>query len=479
MGFIRKYFVPHYSNGFRPYSTRYYTLVIYCFTFLILNLFAYPLLGITSGHVLASNISSDDLIGLTNKERRARGLNELTKNGDLIRAAVAKGNDMFANQYWSHFGPAGQTPWQFILGSGYNYVYAGENLAKDFSTSLEAHLAWMNSPTHRENILNANFKDVGIAVVSGKLNGKSTTIVVELFGARTAASQPKAATKTATTATPKKAPTSTPAPLPTKSPIETYVPSLNEPEHNSTFRLIAIKLSGEANYGDTIKVFSNDKLIGELPKDANNFTISENFPEGANQIYIKSKETSSGKESLPSNMTNIIIDTTPPDPEKVHVDFYHENSQVTVTVNPEEHLESVDAVIRDKTVTLSPKDESFYFSFDPSGVDSITLTFYDGAGNVASKNFSLSEVIKEEKSAPSFASVGSTDESPRIPSLNSYFSKTGTREKINFALVIGFLTLMLVDAVVVIRKGHVRQWASHHGFHIALVMVMMVGLMTI
>jgi hypothetical protein len=89
---------------------------------------------------------------------------------------------MFAKNYWSHFAPDGASPWDFINGSGYRYEYAGENLAKNFLFSQGVVDAWMNSPTHRENILKKNYTEVGYAIVNGVMNGEETTLVVQMFG---------------------------------------------------------------------------------------------------------------------------------------------------------------------------------------------------------------------------------------------------------------------------------------------------------
>jgi hypothetical protein len=89
---------------------------------------------------------------------------------------------MFQGQYWSHTAPDGEEPWDFIHEAGYSYKTAGENLARDFSSTGEMFDAWMASPTHRENILNGQFQEIGIAVVSGTLSGFQTTLVVQMFG---------------------------------------------------------------------------------------------------------------------------------------------------------------------------------------------------------------------------------------------------------------------------------------------------------
>lgn len=131
-------------------------------------------------------ISTGTLVNLVNASRAQEGLGDLSINSQLVSAANAKASDMFANQYFAHTSPQGKTPWDFILAAGYNYVYAGENLAIGYTDSSELQNAWMNSPSHRENILNPNYRDIGIAAVNGEYEGSQTTIVVEEFGSTSA-----------------------------------------------------------------------------------------------------------------------------------------------------------------------------------------------------------------------------------------------------------------------------------------------------
>lgn len=121
-------------------------------------------------------------ISLTNEERIDHGLTPLQSNRTLEKAALAKANDMLENQYFDHISPTGTTPWVFIKESGYRYNYAGENLAIDFSNLEDTHQAWMKSPTHRANILEPHYRDIGIATITGEFQGRTTTITVQMFG---------------------------------------------------------------------------------------------------------------------------------------------------------------------------------------------------------------------------------------------------------------------------------------------------------
>lgn len=131
----------------------------------------------------AASISRDEVVNLTNQRRIAAGLSPLTLNGTLSNAALAKGNDMIVKDYWAHVAPDGTQPWKFFNDFGYKYRYAGENLARDFSNAQSAVDAWMNSPTHRDNILNPKYKEIGIGITEGDLAGSDTTVIVQFFGA--------------------------------------------------------------------------------------------------------------------------------------------------------------------------------------------------------------------------------------------------------------------------------------------------------
>jgi len=129
-----------------------------------------------------ATFSSDQIITLTNSKRAQNGLGLLAINSQLAQAATSKAGDMYAADYWAHNSPSGKTPWSFISAAGYRYLYAGENLARDFSDASSVVEAWMASSSHRSNILDDNFKEIGVAVTSGDLAGREVVLVVQMFG---------------------------------------------------------------------------------------------------------------------------------------------------------------------------------------------------------------------------------------------------------------------------------------------------------
>ena len=181
IGFLHHLLVPHEGNNFRAKLLHhdfltYYLLLAIFFTFIFRISWFSNILG------FATDITVDKLYQLTNQERQKYGLAPLNYNEKLSQAAYKKAQDMFNKNYWAHYAPDGVTPWSFILASGYRYEFAGENLAKNFLFSDGVISAWMNSPTHRDNILRKEYTDVGFAVVNGILNGEETTLVVQMFG---------------------------------------------------------------------------------------------------------------------------------------------------------------------------------------------------------------------------------------------------------------------------------------------------------
>lgn len=131
--------------------------------------------------VMADNLTTGLLVRL-NQERTSRGLKSLTPNQALTNAALAKASNLLSEAYFDHTTRAGNTPWDFIHRAGYRYRSAGENLAIDFTSATAIHAAWLASPTHRDNMLDPAFRDVGIAAITGQYGTRTTTLVVEEFG---------------------------------------------------------------------------------------------------------------------------------------------------------------------------------------------------------------------------------------------------------------------------------------------------------
>lgn len=180
---LSHWFLPHPDTHKKAHLISWHGFVIYILIFILLQV-GFSVISFAKPGILGVNSKIDvqELINLTNSERAKSGLPPLSENPQLDAAASAKAANMFSENYWAHFAPSGKTPWDFIQSSGYKFSFAGENLAKNFYTSDEVVRAWMNSPTHKENIVSSKYKEIGMAVVEGNLNGQKTTLVVQMFG---------------------------------------------------------------------------------------------------------------------------------------------------------------------------------------------------------------------------------------------------------------------------------------------------------
>jgi hypothetical protein len=129
-----------------------------------------------------ANVVSSILVLETNNFRTTNTEKELIVSDVLTQAAQMKANDMAKREYFSHRGPDGEEPWTWFQKANYRYDYAGENLAVDFTESEDVTQGWINSATHKANLLNKNFTEIGVATAKGKYQGRDTIYVVQFFG---------------------------------------------------------------------------------------------------------------------------------------------------------------------------------------------------------------------------------------------------------------------------------------------------------
>lgn len=152
------------------------------FISLTLILFAFTASFSHVSFAQALEITPDTVIELVSQDRVSHGFQSLQVNGSLTQAAQEKADDMAKNVYFAHTSPQGVTPWYWIQKSGYDYRFAGENLAIHFTDAQEEEQAWMASVKHKENILSPKYQDIGVAVKNTVQNGQATIIVVQMFG---------------------------------------------------------------------------------------------------------------------------------------------------------------------------------------------------------------------------------------------------------------------------------------------------------
>jgi uncharacterized protein YkwD len=181
--YVAHYFVPGTHNAYRPRILHRPWLMFFLAVtlategFLVSNLVARQ-----SDQQFLAAVVPAEIIALTNTEREQNTVGNVKEDALLDQAAQAKAEDMAKAGYFSHVGPDGKTPWQWISASGYQYQYAGENLAVRFIDSKDVINAWMESPTHRANIVKPVYSQIGVGVAIGMYQGQPASYVVQYFG---------------------------------------------------------------------------------------------------------------------------------------------------------------------------------------------------------------------------------------------------------------------------------------------------------
>jgi len=207
------------------------------------------------------------LVDMTNITRQEANLNLLNQNSLLEQAAKLKAEDMALKGYFSHTSPEGIAPWYWFDKVGYKFAYAGENLAVNFLDSSILHQAWLNSPSHKANIINSNFSEIGISTSQGIYKGKQAIFVVQLFGTQNTAIQgSRPAEPIMLSKTPKK--------INTNVLGETAVNDIQIIEEEESF--IAVKRIGDEQATDTINPVSLKRYSSWYSRlfASPNFTIS-------------------------------------------------------------------------------------------------------------------------------------------------------------------------------------------------------------
>ncbi len=120
----------------------------------------------------------DAIVGLVNQERTKIGLNPLKVNYKLVEAAKTKAVSLAKIEDLKHTKSINGGLWWPLIDAGYVYRLVGENLALNIEIPEEVVSSWMGSPSHRENILERSFEDIGVAVASGYFEGLPASYLV-------------------------------------------------------------------------------------------------------------------------------------------------------------------------------------------------------------------------------------------------------------------------------------------------------------
>ncbi len=180
---LKKHFVPHDGNGHRPHLLRGANVrkIILVVLFLELFTFLLPTLSRINMSSQMAAVLPAALDDLTNSERQSQNKPILSVSALLNKAAEMKAEDMAQKGYFAHTSPEGKTPWYWLQQVGYQYQYAGENLAINFNDSEDVTKAWIASPSHEANLVKENYTEVGTGIASGIYQGRETVFVAQVY----------------------------------------------------------------------------------------------------------------------------------------------------------------------------------------------------------------------------------------------------------------------------------------------------------
>lgn len=388
--------------------------------------------------VLASSITPEKVVELVNGERSALGIEKLTLNSQLSEAARLKARDMIAQDYFAHVSPEGVTPWFWMEKAGYDYKYAGENLAMDFISAESQHNAWMESKTHRQNILNPNYREIGIAVESGVLGGRQTIIAVQMFGGKVIANKEAGISESE----------------------QGSVSGLEEnfskeeikiiaPQDGASLNVSSTKMIIQAPAGAKVGIYDRGIEIGEITADDLGLVSYklEKLGEGIHQFQVKS---SIGGKSLESNRVKIEVDLTAPkiekegiivlpwaaDPVDKNVLIYHGDELGALFVNDEGGLVEFEKLGNGTLSAVVGKNNRYQ------------LAARDGVGNLS--RFAL--YIRKGESGNRLA-VGDIYDSKLVAAttVKSKLSGGGEYRGLNF-IVLSFIFLIVVSNIILISE---------------------------
>ena len=424
---IKEFFIPNKKNRYKPYLLRKVAIVIFSVILILVNTLG-GIFGI--GQAQASTITPTNIINLTNQERAAAGLNRLNTNSKLSSAALAKANNMFEEQYWDHFGPNGETPWQFIRGAGYYYVYAGENLAKGFSTAEGVHEAWMASTSHRANIMSGKYKDIGVAVVEGVLLGKRTILVVQMFGNLT--QDVAGVTKTVT-----------PKPSTNTEVGEIKSISITSPKSGSTIVDPSVDVKGSVKNitGEySVSVYEGNNLVGKTDSSTSTweFDKESDWSEGTHKVKAAVEDL-----KITSKEVSFTIDSTPPQITKNSIVVNETEGSFVLTLDISPDWKEIQIVSGENTISLTNSGEEKIEIMIPKASieDGVVLMASDVNGNITQMD--ISEYFEKE------------DNKSLLQGLSLLSVDVG--DGISIGIVSFMFMLLLIEIFVYWMKGMIRE----------------------
>lgn len=449
----RTCFLPNDANHYEPAVLKRGPISFISTLLIASKILAVVLLGLFPSTAHLSTITVSRVHELTNLERSKAGQKPLTLNAHLTAAAQKKAQDMIDKDYFAHVSPDGVTPWHWIRAEGYNYSLAGENLAIDFHEAEDLVAAWMASPGHRDNLINSEYTESGLAVVSGEFNGSTSIVVVHMFGtpfnAAPVQSTVKSSSAPVKTVIPSIAPTPTPDTTPPGAPVLT-LSAASDPVHDT----VSLEITAEPH--SHVTLFVNEAATEELTlQDSATITHTiavSSFPDGSLTLTAHSKDKAGNISPLSSPLV-VEKDTTPPVLDTASLSFLVAPTIDTPTLLFPTKPISTESFSFESTSTLQPLSSNRYLA--PLATSELTLLARDNHGNTLPVTSSF---------APHFV----TDPIPMQLTQATVFAEL--YRNISFVLLLFVLFVFAITFVIRIHT-HQIQFIPHTLFIVLLTVI--------
>lgn len=183
---LKQFFIPHEENNYHPHALHHGRVLFYGVfgiavkTIAIATALLLPAQAFVIPEVLVAQ--GKKVIELTNDVRTREGVAPVVYNEKLEKSALSKSHDMVERNYFEHVSPEGKRLRDFLKDANYPYSVAGENLAVGFTTPEKMVNAWVESPTHFANLIDTDFKEIGVGTAVGMYGGYPALYATEHFG---------------------------------------------------------------------------------------------------------------------------------------------------------------------------------------------------------------------------------------------------------------------------------------------------------
>lgn len=462
-------FIPSEKNNYHPHLLRRSALLIYIVAILLCNFFLTKL-SIVS---VSAAINPVDLIEIHNTQREIYGIPKLELNQDLSYSATLKAQAMLSSDCWSHYCPNGQSPWDFFAEAGYEYQYAGENLAEGFKNSDSVMNAWLNSPTHKENLLNKNFTEVGFGIVNGTFQGKENNIIIVVhFGSRFRNSNEGVVPATNLQSNG----------LTQQNDLQntnSYI-NITSPQEGAILNASVLEISGNVNPLDSdVNIIINNESVGKVKATGENYTFrTQEIPDGS---YLIKAEllNDSGLEIKNSQSITVKLDGNAPtlDSDTIKTDYDPETNMFTFTIKASE--DTVRAFLNQMPLTQTPNGWTIQLA-DTYVNQTLTLTIElsDSFNNSFKTEISTAGILT--KSAIYEQNYNAVNQ--QINTNQSSIDDSQLRNYLAIGFILYLIILMLIDFAVLIKTDMLKKVTRRTHIHIAtlviLLLILNVGALT-